>query len=242
MLVERFKQFIREHKWSMVVFAAALIIVAVFGWAVCREGIWYKDVFLYRQAENVWSGTVLGEETTITRTVEPERVWLEIRCESGKKTFTVEGKSGYGEQIRLLEDGNELFVGSFVSGLLFDENGEPHNELGIIYSTGGEEYYDDGTGDVKHTPLHLSKSAAVSLALELEETTRGMPFMILFELLVVAVFFVELWWPQIFFRWEVGRFVSGDAEPSDEYLARRTLGLIMTAGLFFVMIGMSFIH
>ena len=242
-MLHTIKAFISQRKWSAIALLVGIAILVAAGLFLGQKGIWYKDGFLYRQAENVWRGTALGETVTVTRSPQSDGVGLQIVCDSGEKHFYVTGEIGYNNSVCVYEDDMQVFAGKYLDGgILMDADEEWIDTLAMGYASGGITYVLDENGNsVRDTALRIGYATVVSLALNLQEDTRGLVAVVLLAAIILIAFFAELWWPQVFFHWEIGRFVEGDVEPSDEYLAKRTFALVCTAGLFFVVLAMGFV-
>ena len=243
-MVQRIKTFVLNRKWSMLALLAGIAILVASGLFLGQKGISYKDGFLVRQTENIWQGRSMGETVTVIRTPQADGVGLQLVCDSGEKQFYVTGEVGYNNSVRVYEDDMLVFEGKYMSGgILMDANEDWVDTLAIGYSSGGTTYVLDENGNsVRDTALRIGYATVVSLALDLQEDTRGLVAVVFFAAIILIVFFVELWCPQIMFHWDVGRFVAGDAEPSDEYLAKRAFALIVTAFSFFVVLLMGMVQ
>ena len=243
-MLQKLKIFVSERKWSTIALLVGIAILVAAGLFLGQKGIWYKNGFLYRQSENVWQGTALGETVAVTRTPQAEGVGIQLVCDSGEANYYVTGEMGYDNRVSVYENEKLIFTGKCLdSGVLLDSDEDLFDTLAIGYARGGETYIRDEDGNlVKETALRIGCATVVSLALDPQEETRGLPVVVLFAAIILAAFFAELWWPQVFFHWEVGRFAAGDVEPSDDYLARRNIGLVCMAGLFFLILAMGFIR
>ena len=241
--MEKCRQFLREQKWSLISLAAAVVLLVICSIFLAQEGLLFRGEFLRKQAENCWQGQILGEELTLTRTETEAGIVIRLEAESGVREFLVTGEPGFEKQASLYEDGELLFAGRYHSGnLLQDLDGNYHHSISTSASSDGETYIMDDSGElIPDSPLQINELHAMALAFEPEETTRGSQLAVLLAAVILITFYVELWWPQLGFHLEVGRFVSGDAEPSDEYLAKRAFGLIWTAFLFFAVLIMGFL-
>jgi len=242
--MENCKQFIKEKKWSLIALAAAVILLVICGVLFKQDGIYYKDEFLRKRDEGCWQGKVLGEDLTITRSEGTDGITVRFATATEAREFLVTGEPGWDKQASLYEGEELLFTGRYhTGGFLENLEGDLHDVMGTTVSLDGEVFFQDANGElIPDSPLRVSGSQVMSLGFAPDETTRGSLLFVVMAAIVLIMFYVELWCPQLHFHWGVGRFVDGDAEPSDEYLARRTIGLIGTGLLFFVVLVMGFLN
>ena len=226
--MQSFKAWLSERKWLMIITVIVAALLLVYVWAAARPGIWLREEFLYLQAENCWQGEVEGQTLTITREETGDGAELHISCPSGERTYTVRGEAYEENGLTILQDGTEIFHGTYSGGVLLDEAGEPYDLFSMTFSSGGTTFYLDADDVTKElTPLDLRAYTAVQLALFPWEDTRGKPWAALFAALMLAVVFVEACWPEVIFHWSVGRYIDRDAEPSELYSFQRVLGMVV---------------
>ncbi len=218
------------------------VMIAVLIWYVqiaSRPGIWHWEKFLYEQSENVWQGTVYGEELTVIRAATADGGTLSLSSPIGDRNFRVEGQAEYEAPIVVYEDDREIFRGSWLtSGYLLDEKGDLAGDfMTITYgdSSGKTFIMDDGV-EREVTALDMGPSRVTGLILEPETSTRGMPEMAVFSAMLFLAALSMLWWPEWGFR--VGRnrfswYASGnmdDLEPSDFYYSTQNVGIVVAIG------------
>lgn len=223
----------RERKYILFGALITVVLLLLYGWAGNRRGIWYEGAFLYRQEPYVWQGEVYGEELTIRKTVRENGGTLLLSCPSGEKEFRVEGREGYGETMTLFEDGVSVFTGSIYGGHLWTSDGangldlEKNHVVSVTHTESGAITEIKENGEFRRrTPLDMDRREAVGLIVSLQEESRVYPGVVWTAALLCAMAFAELWWPELWFRMRVGRFVHGDAESSEYYESIRVVRIV----------------
>lgn len=216
---------------------AILLLILSLSFAL-QKGIGYKGGFLPQKEENLWRGSVDGLKTTVRWSETASNPSLEITC--GEST-TVYSMTGDVDALVLYRDREELFRGSYRDSFLWDEAGEPQwGEVTVSYGDGMRYYIDSDGNERVDTPLRLPAQLAVKLLLRQGETTRGEPPILLAAVLVLVVLCVELWFPELRYHLDIGRWTNGSPEPSDLYYSSRMIGAIILVVCFLVLLVMPF--
>lgn len=237
-MLQAWKELSVERKRILTGTAVAVLLLLAYVWAAMQPGMWYHDRFLARVEENRWQGKVLGERLTVTKMQTGKGAQLLLQCPSGQTLFELEGDR---ENLTLYRDGEEIFSGYYSGSFLWTGDGDVDVNIPISFTSNGETYIrgDDGVLE-QVTPLSMNNVTAVSWMLDQKEGTRGQPLAALAAAVLLAVLFVELWWPEAVFRWNVGRYVEGDVEPSEWYAFNRAVGMVVLAGAAALLLVLGF--
>ena len=231
-----------NRKKCLVLMVLSLAVLIGFVVFACQKGIWQQEHFLYEKADGVWQGTVRGEKLTLTM----EGRTLRVSADGAERIYRLEGEAGVGKEIVLYEDDREVFRGSYHDDWMWDTNGEAHFGLRITFTTSDGNIYtasEDGSNEILQ-PWDLTEEQVVRLFLDPEPERRGQWYVVIYAVILLTVAFVDLWWPELGFRWSQMRhqaFVQRDImddEPSDWYYAIqkavRIVIFISAAAILFV--------
>lgn len=229
----------KEKKLAVILLPVGILLMILSLLLATQKGIAYKGGFLPQKEENLWRGYVDGQKTTVTWSETASGPSLEITCGEGSTVYSMTGDA---DDLVLYRDGEERFRGTYRESFLWDEAGEPEwGEVTVSYGEGTKYYIDNNGEQQVDTPLRLPAPSAVKLLLRQGETTRGEPLVLLAAAFALAALCVDLWYPELMYRLEIGRWTYGEPEPSELYYTSRMVGQIVMGLCFLVLLAVPFI-
>ena len=207
--------------------AAALLLLCAYLFAAFRAGIWYEDVFLYRQPD----GTFSGEKDGVS-------YGLSVSSGEGDKmvAFSVNEET---RMYRVVENDPDTGESSVYEGekLLFRGMAVPMD--GYYLLTEKEDETGDYTAVHKNgEPLGFPEAAFVYGAAQLDTSFRGNMAFLALVFVFAVILAVDCAFPQLEYKLRYARFSDGG--PSDWYYFSQKVARVCLGVAVFVCVVLTF--
>ena len=235
-------EFFKNHKKQCIIAAViSAAIFAVYLYLLFLPGYWYRDAFLYEQKApfegiEVYSGkdpinAAVYEMTMAKDEIKTHIAFTVNETEKGYEIISDNSKS-HNPAVEIYENGELVFKGTSISGMLFDENDEP------FYETPQIDYY---------TPDSLSEEELLPTYNWLYEVShrvkpeiRGDVIFLPAIILLAAVVVLDMMYPDFFWGLKHCIDVEG-GRPSDYYRFIQKAGWVLSPFIIIALMIASFV-
>ena len=235
--------FFYKHKKACIItgIIVAVIIFAVYLYALFFPGYWYRDSFLYKQKApfegiEVYSGKdkingVFYEMTMAKDGTKTCIVFTVNEIEREYEILSNNSKSNYAE-VEIYENGKLVFEGSYFSNMLFSKSGEPFVE------TPNMNYYIPG--ELSEEELIPSYNWLYEISQRRNTEIRGDVIWLSFIVVFAGIIALDMFFPDLY--WELHHRLAVDGgEPSDYYRLVQKAGWVMSPFIILALMIASFV-
>ena len=236
-------EFFQNHKKQCIIAAViSVIIFAVYLFLLFKPGFWYRDAFLYKQKApfegiEVYSGKdrELGCRYEMTMAKEGIKTCIAFSVNETEREYEIisDNSKNHNPDVEIYENGELVFKGTSVAGMLFDLNDEPLVETPKI------NFYVNG--NVPEEELLPSYGWLYEVSQKVKSTDiRGNAIFLPAIIIFAAVIIFDMMYPDLF--WELHHRLAVDGgEPSDYYRLVQKAGWVMSPFIILALMIASFV-
>lgn len=235
--------FFYKHKKSCIIagITAAVIIFAVYLYALFFPGYWYGDVFLYKKSEKIFGQTevysgrdaVNKADYALYKVKEGNKTKLSFYVNDLERKYEIvsDNSEGYNPKVTIHEDGELVFKGTHGGFSLLTEDGEFFEDP-ITFSVSGSD-------KIPEEELFPSYNWIYDVSQQ-RTAIRGNPLFLIGIVLFAAVMIVDIAYPDFF--WNLDHWIdTKGGEPSEFYRFTQKLLWILTPIIIIASMIFSFI-
>ena len=237
------KDFIKEHKKICILAGIAFaLLFIIYLFALFRPGYWYRDAFLYKQKApfegiEVYSGKdrELGYRYEMTMAKDGMKTYIAFTVNETERGYEIvsDNSENHNPDVEIYENGELVFKGTSVAGMLFDENEEPFVETPEI------NFYVNG--NVPEEELLPSYGWLYEVSQRVKSADiRGNAIFLPAIIIVAAVVVFDMMYPNLFWQLEHRLHVDGGT-PSDYYRFVQKAGWVMSPFIILALMIASFV-
>lgn len=208
--------FQKHKKACMIGTIIAVVIFAIYIYALFLRGYWYGDVFLYKKSEmifgslEVYSGRDVKNNADYEMVVarEEKTTMMSFTVNETERYYEIisDDSEGYYPAVTIFENEDLVFIGTY-TGYLKDENGEPFEPpINISY----------GTYVPTEEELFPSYNWLYGISQSLKTETRGDPLWLIAIVIFTGIVLFDMAFPDLLWEWNHWLDTKG-GEPSEFY-------------------------
>ena len=224
----------------MIATAVSVVIFAVYLFLLFKPGFWYRDAFLYKQKApfegiEVYSGKdrELGYRYEMTMAKDGMKTYIAFTVNETERGYEIvsDNSKNHNPAVEIYENGELVFKGTSIAGMLFDENEQPFVEIPEI------NFYVNG--NVPEEELLPTYNWLYEISQRRKPEIRGnvvfLPAIIIFA---AAVIF-DMMYPDFFWGFKHCIDVEG-GRPSDYYRFIQKAGWVISPFIILALMIASF--
>ena len=235
-------EFFKNHKKQCII--AAIISVVIFAVYLCLlflPGFWYRDAFLYERKApfegiEVYSGKDKTNDVRYEMTMAKEGMKTHIaftvnETEKGYEIISDNSES-HNPSVEIYENGELVFRGTSIAGMLFDLNDKPFVETPQI------NYYEpDALSEEELLPTY---NWLYEVSQRIKPEIRGNVIFLPTIVIVAAVVIFDMMYPDVLWALEHRLDVDG-GKPSDYYRFIQKAGWVLSPFIIIALMIASFV-
>ena len=237
------KDFIKEHKKICILAGIAFaLLFIIYLFALFRPGFWYGDAFLYKQKApfegiEVYSGKdrALGYRYEMTMAKDGMKTYIAFTVNETERGYEIvsDNSENHNPAVEIYENGELVFKGTSIAGMLFDENEEPFVETPEI------NFYVNG--NVPEEELLPAYNWLYEVSQKVKSADiRGNAIFLPAIIIVAAVVVFDMMYPDFFWELEHRLHVDGGT-PSDYYRFIQKAGWVISPFIILALMIVSFV-
>ncbi len=237
------KDFIKEHKKICILAGIAFaLLFIIYLFALFRPGYWYRDVFLYKQKApfegiEVYSGKdrALGYRYEMTKAKDGMKTYIAFTVNETERGYEIisDNSESHNPAVEIYENGELVFKGTSVAGMLFDVNEKPFVETSEI------NFYVNGNVPEEEFLPTYNWLYEVSQKVKSADI-RGNAIFLPAIIIVAAVVVFDMMYPDFFWELEHRLHVDGGT-PSDYYRLVQKAGWVISPFIILVLMIACFV-
>lgn len=212
------REFYDSHKKLCITcgIIISVLIFAVYLYALFLPGYWYRDVFLYKQKApfegiELYSGhdAINSVDYEMTMAKDGMKTYIAFTVGETEREYEVnsDNSKSYNPAVEIYENGELVFKGTSLSGMLLDENDIPYFETPVM------NYY---TGDTLSEEELLPTYGWLYSVSQEKNAIRGNILFLPAIIIVAAVVVFDMMHPDVFWQMRNCLDVEG-GRPSDYF-------------------------
>ena len=236
-------EFFKNNKKQCIIAAViSVVIFAVYLYLLFLPGYWYRDAFLYERKApfegiEVYSGkdTELGYRYEMTMAKEGVKTYIAFTVNETERGYEIvsDNSKSHNPSVEIYENGELVFKGTSISGMLFDENEEPFVETPQI------NFYVNGNVPEEELLPTYNWLYEVSQRVKGNDI-RGNAIFLPAIIIVAAVVIFDMMYPDVFWTLEHRLDVEG-GRPSDYYRWIQKAGWVLSPFFIIALMIASFV-
>ena len=237
--------FFQRNKKLFVIsgLVAAVIIFAIYLYALFLPGFWLGDVFLYKQKApfegiEVYSGKDRTNDARYEMTMAKEgmETYIAFTVNETEREYKIvsDNSEDYYPDVMIFENGEQVFSGTYRSFHLVTEEGEFFEIENAVNVDGF------GSWDIPTENLFPSYSWLYDVSQSIKTEIRGEPVWLIFMVLFMGLVALDMAYPDFFWKFNNCLDVKG-GEPSEFYRFCQKALWILTPFIVLIFMVISFI-
>ncbi len=235
-------EFFQNHKKQCIIAAVILVVIfAVYLFLLFRHGYWYRDAFLYKQRApfegmEVYSGKdrSIGYRYEMVMAKEGMETYIAFSVNETEREYKVvsDNSESHNPAVEIFENGELVFRGTSIAGMLFDVNDKPFVEIPEI------NFYVNG--NVPEEELLPSYGWLYEVSQRVKTDIRGNAIWLIFIAVFAGTIAIDMIYPDLF--WELNHRLSVEGgSPSDYYRFIQKAGWILSPFIIIALMIASFV-
>ena len=236
-------EFFQNHKKQCILAAViSVIIFAVYLFLLFKPGLWYRDAFLYKQKApfegiEVYSGKdrALGYRYEMTMVKDGMKTYIAFTVNETERGYEIvsDNSENHNPAVEIYENGELVFKGTSIAGMLFDVNEKPFVETPEI------NFYVNGNVPEEELLPTYNWLYEVSQRVKSADI-RGNAIFLPAIIIVAAVVIFDMMYPDFFWELEHRLHVDGGT-PSDYYRLVQKAGWVISPFIILALMIASFV-
>ena len=234
--------FFKNHKKQCIIAAVLSVIVfAVYLRLLFLPGFWYRAAFLYKQKApfegiEVYSGKDKINDVRYEMTMAKEgmKTYIAFTVNETERGYEIvsDNSENHNPEVEIFENGELVFKGTSIAGMLFDENDEPFSETPL------KDYYTPGSLSEKE--LLPTYNWLYEVSQRIKPEIRGNVIFLPAIILFAAAVLFDMMHPDVFWALEHRLAVEG-GRPSDYYRWIQKAGWVLSPFIIIALMILSFV-